>query len=104
MPNTRKQNNNSEAQTAESQESQELRKAIEPPNFKITRQQKTKKTVAGDGQIENPPFSANPAGAEMPLAPQSSSLSAASASQSSSSSSSIRRATQPNIYGHAHKI
>ena len=102
MPNTRKQNNNLEGQ--ESQESQELRKAIEPPNFKITRQQKTKKTVAGDGQIENLPFSGNSAGADMPLAPQSSSLSAASASQSSSSSSSIRRATQPNIYGHAHKI
>ena len=111
MPNTRQQNITEEA-------SEELRKAIEPPNFKIgqhrgpqTRQTKHHETQphhAPNVQInpinDTPSSSSSlPATAILHNQQQSSSLSSSSIRRSTASSQ-HSQTTQPNIYGHAHKI
>jgi len=86
MPNTRQQNNAEEA-------SEELRKAIEPPNFKIG-QHRPQTRQTRHSQYNQTFNEQDYHGSSIHFAQQQSSLSATP----SSSSSSIRRSTQPNIY------
>jgi len=86
MPNTRQQNNAEEA-------SEELRKAIEPPNFKIG-QHRPQTRQTRHSQFNQTFNEQDYHGSSIHFAQQQSSLSATP----SSSSSSIRRSTQPNIY------